>query len=62
MKHKLKRFIETTFPVFILYGLAVLILTYKIGFKWGLLAIIIFSIIDIIYSKTNYNIFNNQLK
>ena len=51
MKERLKRFIETTIPMFILYGLTVLILTYKIGFEWGLMAIGIFAIIDVIMAK-----------
>jgi len=51
MNYKLKRFIETTIPVVILYGLVVLILTYNIGIEWGFLAIGVFAIVDIILCR-----------
>ena len=51
MNYKLKRFIETTIPLIILYGLTVLILTYKLGLGWGFLAIGVFTIVDVILAK-----------
>lgn len=51
MNKKLKRFIEVTFPMIILYGFVVLIVTYKIGFEWGLIAIGIWTIVDVLMTK-----------
>lgn len=51
MNHRLKRFVETTFPLIVLYGLTVLILTYKIGIEWGFLVIGTFTIVDIVMQR-----------
>ena len=46
MNKHLKRFIETTLPMVIGYGLVVSVTTHFVGFYWSLIAIIIFAIID----------------
>lgn len=51
MNYRLKRFIEVTIPSVILYGLTVLILTYKIGIEWGFLVIGTFTIVDIVMQR-----------
>ena len=51
MNIKLKRFIETTIPMVIGYGLVVLIVTYNIGLWLGFVAIGTFVIVDVIMTK-----------
>ena len=45
-KHQ-KRFIETTLPMVIGYGLVVISLTALFGFGWGILGIMVFTAIDV---------------
>ena len=51
MNCKLKRFIETTIPLIIMYGLVVLITTFYLGLRWGFLAIALFAIVDVVTIK-----------
>lgn len=43
----LKRFIESTLPSKVIYGLVLIFLTYFLGWKYGLLMVIVYSIVDI---------------
>ncbi len=45
---KLKRFIETTIPMVIGYGLVVWVTTYYVGLFWGLMSIVVFAIVDVL--------------
>ena len=47
MNFRLRRFIETTLPMIIGFGLSVVVVTKLFGFGWGIICIIIFSIVDI---------------
>ena len=49
---KIKRLIETTLPMVIGYGLVVLVATYFGDLIFGLIAIIIFSIIDVLMTRS----------
>jgi len=48
MNFRLRRFIETTFPMIIAYGLTLVIITNVFGFKWGLVVIGMYSIVDVV--------------
>ena len=48
MDKRLKRFLETTLPMIIGYGLVLIISTAVLGIGWGLLGILIFSVIDVL--------------
>lgn len=48
MNFRLKRFIETTSPMIIGYGLVIASVTLLLGIWYGLVGIIIFSIVDVV--------------
>ncbi len=50
---KYQRFIETTLPMIVGYGMAVVSVTALFGFGWGILGMIIFAIVDVALHKEN---------
>ncbi len=48
MNKRLKRFVETTVPMVIGYGLVIVVATGYVGIHWGILGIVIFASIDVI--------------
>lgn len=50
-QHRFKRFIETTLPMITLHGFIVWAVTFKAGFLWGLLPILIYTIVDVMMER-----------
>ena len=51
MNYKLRRFIETTLPMITLFGIVVVLMTKFVGVIFGLWAVTIFTIIDVVMTK-----------
>ena len=51
MNKRQKRFMETTLPMVISYGLVVISITALFGFWWGILGIMLFTAIDVFMEK-----------
>ena len=51
MNYRLRRFIETTLPMVILYGITIVVSTKLLGPNYGLLGVLVFTILDVILTK-----------
>ena len=48
MNKRFKRFIETTLPMIVGFGLVQVIVTHYVGIEIGIIGIIIFAIVDVV--------------
>lgn len=49
MNKRLKRFLETTLPLITGYGLITIALTLTFGWIGGLMSVLIFSVVDVVF-------------
>lgn len=49
MNKRMKRFLETTLPIVILYGLVLVAVTHYVGKEMGIIGVITFAIVDLVF-------------